>query len=240
MIIKCYPKSYAGINKPFNMKNFAIILCGAGNLDGSEIHEATLSLLAIDELNCHYQCFALDKPQGRVMNFVTGEPEISETRNQLKESARIARGKIKPVNNLKVEDFDALILPGGYGVAFSLCNFAEKGHQAEIKPEIAEIIQAFYLAKKPIGAICISPTLIAFALQGKTNNLTLTLGNAEDSAGKEVEKLNCQVIPCKPDECIIDQQNLIVSTPAYMNAKRISEVKNGIQKLVRTVFDFCQ
>ena len=222
------------------MKNLAIILCGAGNLDGSEIHEATLSLLAIDELNCHYQCFALDKPQGRVMNFVTGEPEISESRNQLKESARIARGKIKPVADLKLKDFDALILPGGYGVAFSLCNFAEKGHQAQIQPEIAEIIQAFYAAKKPIGAICISPTLIALALKAKTEKLTLTLGNAEDSAGKEVEKLNCQVIECKPDECIIDAKNLIVSTPAYMNAKRISEVKNGIQKLVKTVFDFCQ
>lgn len=221
------------------MKNFAVILCGAGNLDGSEIHESTLALLAIDELNCNYQCFALDQAQGRTMNFVTGQPEISESRNQLKEAARIARGKIKPLLDLKVNDFDGLILPGGFGVAFSLCDFATKGHQAEINPEIAKVIQAFHAAKKPIGAICISPSLVVLALKDKTNNLTLTFGNADDSAGKEAEKLNCTVIPCKPDECIIDEKNLIVSTPAYMNAKRISEVRIGIQKLVKAVLDFC-
>ncbi len=219
------------------MKKFAVILCGAGNLDGSEIHEATLALLAIDELNCQYQCFASDKAQGRVMNFVTGQPELNESRNQLKEAARIARGKIKPFHDLKVQDFDALILPGGFGVAFSLCNFAEKGHQAQIQSELSEIIQAFHSAKKPIGAICISPTLIALALKDTTQNLTLTLGNEDDLAGKEIEKLNCKVIPCKPDEYIIDQENLIVSTPAYMNAKRISEVRNGIEKLVKAVFE---
>jgi enhancing lycopene biosynthesis protein 2 len=219
------------------MKKFAVILCGAGNLDGSEIHEATLALLAIDELNCQYQCFASDTAQGRVMNFVTGQPEVNESRNQLKEAARIARGKIKPLTDLKVQDFDALILPGGFGVAFSLCNFAEKGHQAQIQPEISEIIQVFHAAKKTIGAICISPALIALALKDKTQNLTLTLGNEEDASGKEIEKLNCKVIPCKPDEYIIDQENLIVSTPAYMNATRISEVKNGIEKLVKAVLE---
>jgi enhancing lycopene biosynthesis protein 2 len=210
----------------------AVILCGSGSMDGSEIHESTFALLALDELDVQYQCFAPDLKQSRVMNFLIGQLEAVEERNQLKEAARIARGKIKNIEELNTQDFDILVLPGGYGAAFNLCNFATKGSQAEVLPRLSQIIQEFSLAQKPIGAICIAPSLVALSLKGLAQNLTLTAGNKDDQAGLEMEKLNCTVIPCLPEDCIVDIKNKVASTPAYMNAKRISEVHSGIKKMI--------
>jgi enhancing lycopene biosynthesis protein 2 len=196
----------------------AVILCGCGSMDGSEIHEATFTLLSIDELGAEYKCFALDKPQGRVMDFVTGTEEPTEKRNQLKESARISRGKIQNIVDLKVNDFDALILPGGYGAAFNLCDFAKLGENASVDPEIKRVLTQFHEAQKPIGAICISPAIVALVL------------------GK-LRKLDCEVIASQTNDCVIDIKNKIVTTPAYMNAKRISEVRQGIAKLTAAVLE---
>jgi enhancing lycopene biosynthesis protein 2 len=216
------------------MKKIAVILAGCGSMDGSEIHEATFTLVAIDELNAQYECFALDKPQARVMNFVTGQEEVAETRNQLKEAARIARGKIKSIDQIKVAEFDALVFPGGFGTAFNLCSFAKDASNGIVEPEIAQTLRDFYNAKKPIGAICIAPVIVALIL-GKEIQPTLTMGDLNDPAGKELEKLNCKILACATKECVVDTKNKIVTTPAYMNAKRISDVREGIYKLISEV-----
>lgn len=216
------------------MKKVAVILCGCGSMDGSEIHESTFALLAIDELGAEYECFSFDKPQARVMNFLTAEEETAETRNQLKESARIARGKVKKIQEAKASEFDALIIPGGFGAAFNLCTFAKEQSKGSVEPELADLIKDFQSAKKPIGAICISPSIIALVL-GKTINPKLTAGEANDPIVPELESLGCEVVPCQTSDCIIDEKNKIVSTPAYMNAKRISDVRKGIQKCVEAV-----
>lgn len=217
------------------MKKIAVILCGCGSMDGSEIHEATFALAAIDELNAQYECFALDEPQARVMNFITAQPESNETRNQLKEAARIARGKIQNLNDLLVENFDALLLPGGFGAAFNLCNFASMGSEGQVKPQVVKAIKSFKQANKPIGAICIAPALLALTLGKELTDLTITAGNVDDEAAVQFEKLGCKVLPCDAADCVIDSKNKIVSTPAYMNAKRISDVRKGIYKLVEAV-----
>lgn len=215
------------------MKNIGVILCGCGSMDGSEIHEATFALAAIDELGANYKCFALNKPQVRVMNFLTAE-ETSEKRNQMQEAARIARGQIQNINNLKVSELDALIIPGGFGAAFNLCSFANQGPKAQVEPEIAETIKAFHKVQKPIGAICIAPAILALVF-GKSLKPIITAGNPDDPAGDVFKELGCNVVPCLTSECIVDEKNKIVTTPAYMNAKRISDVRKGIYKLVEQV-----
>ena len=74
-------------------KRFAVVLSGTGVYDGSEIHEAVLTLLAIDRQSAEYNCFAPDIEQYHVINHLTGEESAGEHRNVLVESARIARGR---------------------------------------------------------------------------------------------------------------------------------------------------
>ena len=116
-------------------KKVAVILSGCGFKDGGEIYEATLTLLALDEADAVVQCFAPDMPQLHVVNHLTGE-EMPESRNVLVEAARLARGHIRPVTEARVADFDALIIPGGFGAAKNLCNFAVKGSDMTVQPEV--------------------------------------------------------------------------------------------------------
>lgn len=218
------------------MKKIAVILCGCGSLDGSEIHEATFTLSAIDENNASYQCFSMGQKQQRVLNFLTGETK-KEERVQIEEAARIARGNIKLLETLSAKDFDALVIPGGFGAAFNLCSFATDGINASIEPQVKHVLQEFYAAKKPIGLICITPCLAALAF-GKTLNPVITAGNLSDPTSLAYKELGCQVQECSPRDCIIDEKNKIISTPAYMNAKRISDVRLGIYKLVENVLKF--
>ncbi|MDJ0625736.1 MAG: isoprenoid biosynthesis glyoxalase ElbB [Candidatus Caenarcaniphilales bacterium] len=211
------------------MKKAAVILCGCGAMDGSEIHEATFALLALNEENIEYQCFALDKPQTKVVNFTNGQ-ELPESRNQLLESSRISRGKIDNIKNLEVSNFDYLVLPGGFGAAYNLCNFAEEKANASVDTEIERVIKDFHKEQKPIGAICISPVIVGLVL-GRTTNPLLTAGDEGHPVEDELKKLGCKTQSCETIDCVIDQQNKIVSTPAYMNAKEIKDVREGIKKL---------
>jgi len=215
------------------LKNFAVVLCGCGNKDGSEIHETTFALLAIDELGHKYQCFGLNETSKRNINFLTDQPE-PEKKIQIKESARIARGKIEDLENLKVENFEGLIIPGGFGVAYNLCNFAEQQANAIVHKTIARIIREFHSSNKPIGVICIAPVLVALVL-GKEFNPLVTAGKQKDPVAQVYEELGCRTVACKPENHLVDKENKIVSTSAYMNATRISEVKQGIEKLVQEV-----
>lgn len=215
------------------MKKVAVILCGSGYRDGSEIREAVATLWSLSHEHAKVQCFAPDDLQADVVNCLTGETVKSEKRNMLVESARIARGEIKPLNQLNVSDFDALIIPGGFGAAKNLCNFAFKGSQGTARPELEKVLHTFFEMKKPIGAICIAPAILALALRGK--NLVLTVGSSGETAD-EIAKCGHEHVVTSVTECHIDSKNKIVTTGAYMfgNAP-LHDVFTGIQKCVQGV-----
>lgn len=214
------------------MKKVAVILSGSGYLDGSEIHEATLTLLALDRRHARVQCFAPDIPQAQVLNHVTGEPS-SETRSVLAEAARIARGAIKPLSQAHVDDFDALIIPGGFGAARNLCSFATKGHDMTINQEVEVFARSLHREGKPVGLICIAPVM-APAIGGPGTRCTI----GEDPAtANAIEHMGGVHVPCAVTECVVDKERKIVSTPAYMLADRITEAEAGINKLVDAVLE---
>lgn len=213
------------------MKKVAVILSGSGVFDGAEIHEAVLTLLAIEQCGGSYQCFAPDKPQLHVVNHLTSEVSEGETRNVLVESARIARGDIKPVTECHVEDFDALILPGGFGAAKNLCTFAVAGQDSEPDKEVLRICQAFANAKKPAGYACIAPALAASVYD---TGVKLTIGKDEATANG-INAMGATHVNCAVDEVVVDNEAKLVTTPAYMLAQSISEAHEGISKMVETV-----
>lgn len=213
------------------MKKIGVILSGCGVKDGAEIHESVITLLAIDREGAEAVCIAPDI-DFEVVNHLTGESS-GEKRNVLVESARIARGNIRDIKTVKASDLDAVIIPGGYGAAKNLSDFAMKGAEAKAQPEVTRLIQEMIAAKKPIGAICIAPGTIAVIL-GKEVHPTLTIGNDAGTASA-LEQLGAKHANCSVQEFVVDKENKIVSTPAYMLAQRISEAAEGIEKLVREV-----
>jgi len=214
-------------------KNIAVILSGCGFLDGAEIRESVLTLLALDMEGVEYKIFAPNKDQHHVVNHLRGEESTGESRNTLVESARIARGKIQDINELNASDFDALVMPGGFGVAKNLCDFAFKGSAGQVDPKVLEIVKSFSENSKPIGAICIAPAMVALSLGEK--NPKLTIGNDEATAS-EIEKLGAKHINCDANECIVDKERKIVTTPAYMyDDAKLNDILSGIHKTVKEV-----
>jgi len=209
---------------------FAVILAGCGNKDGAEIQESVLTLLAIDQLGGEYQCFAPDVNQARVLNFLTNE-ELSEKRNVLVESARIARSKIKALADYQVKEFDILVLPGGFGVAYNLCTFATQGAQMTVNQDVERAVLSTYQAKKPIGALCISPVIIGKLIP----QAQLTFGQDEKVSGI-FEQMGAKIINTTPVDIVVDQANKIVTTPCYMQADaRISQLAQGIEKCIQAL-----
>ncbi|WP_434779506.1 isoprenoid biosynthesis glyoxalase ElbB [Neisseria sp. Ec49-e6-T10] len=215
------------------MKNIAVILSGCGFLDGAEIRESVLTLLALDTEKVQYKIFAPNKNQHHVVNHLTGEEVSGSSRNILEESARIARGKIEDIKTLNINDFDALVIPGGFGVAKNLCSFAFDGSKASVDEQVTATIKGFNLANKPIGAICIAPALVALTLGAK--HPTLTIGQDEATAN-ELEKLGAKHQVCVTSDCVVDEQNKIITTPAYMDdPENLADVYAGITKLIKNV-----
>lgn len=212
-------------------KRFAVILAGCGVFDGAEIHEATLTLLAIAKAGASYQCFAPDKEQIHVINHITGIP-IDETRNVLVESARIARGKIKPLNLYDPEIFDALILPGGFGVAKNLCSFAFEGSDCTVDPEVELSVIASVEAGIPIGALCIAPTLLAKILPGAK----VTIGNDRETANA-IEKMGAEHQITDHCEVVIDKKYKLVTSPCYMLNATIVQIAEGTENVVRELIE---
>jgi enhancing lycopene biosynthesis protein 2 len=209
------------------MKKFAVILSGCGVFDGSEIHEAVLTLLAIDRAGARYQCFAPDIPQYHVIDHTTGA-EMPEKRNVLTEAARIARGEIKPLSAFSAEEYDALVFPGGFGAAKNLCNWAVKGDNCSINPEVESAVKAMYDSSKPIGAMCISPVILAGIFKG-TN---LTTGN--DTASKKfIETKGNQYTQTANGEVVVNGIRKLVTTPCYMLDATISMIAEGTENLVK-------
>lgn len=213
------------------MKRIGVVLSGCGVRDGSEIHEAVFTLLAIDRQGAEAVCMApnADFP---VTDHLAMQ-ESGEKRNALVESARIARGDIRDIAGVTADDLDAIIFPGGFGAAKNLCDFAMKGAAASVHPEVSRLLKEMAVAGKPIGAICIAPALIA-AVLGKDFGPTLTIGNDAGTAA-EIDKTGAKHQVCPVTKFVVDAKNKLVSTPAYMLAGRITEVYDGIDKCVKEV-----
>ncbi len=211
------------------MKKFAIVLAGSGVYDGSEIHEVTLSMLAIMQNGGTYQCFAPDINQHHVINHITGE-EMNETRNVLVESARISRGDIKHINEFKADDFDVLFIPGGFGVAKNLCNFAFKGAECTVNTEVAKVVKEIHAAGKPIGALCISPVIIANLFE----HAEITLGQDETTI-EHVENMGSKHVKTNHGEVIVDEKHKVYTTPCYMLDANIVEIFEGASNIVKAI-----
>lgn len=208
------------------MKNFAVLLSGCGVYDGAEIHEATLSLLAIARQGCSYEIFAPDINQHHVINHITGK-EMDETRNVLVESARIARGQIKDLKEFNPAQFDGLLLPGGFGAAKNLSTWAFDGAGATILPEVEKAIKGMISLKKPVGALCISPVIVAKVL----GNVQLTIGNDSDTI-EAIETLGARHVIASHGEVVIDSNYKVVTTPCYMLDATISQIADGADNVV--------
>ena len=210
------------------MTRVGVALSGCGVYDGSEIHEATLTLYFLDRAGVDIIRMAPDMDQSVVVDHLTGKP-ASERRNALVESARIARGDIKKIKDVKAGDLDALIFPGGLGASRNLCNFATEAKDCTVNTEVERLIKEMHGTRKPLGFVCIAPVIAARVL-GEFHP-KLTIGSDRDTAGA-IEKMGGKHIVCKVDEIAIDEDNKIVSTPAYMLGPTISKVALGIEKLV--------
>lgn len=209
----------------------AVMLAGSGVYDGSEIYETTLTLLNLDKAGVSVQCMAPDIPQAHVINHLTGEEMPGEQRNVLIEAARVARGEIIDLAQADPADYDAVIVPGGFGVAKNLCDFAFRADAMEIHPGVQSFIQAVHKAGKPVGLICIAPTMAARLFGEGT---LCTIGTNEDVAGA-IERMGGKHKVCPVDELVVDEARKLVTTPAYMEAGRISEAAAGIEKLVAKI-----
>ncbi len=216
------------------MKKIAVILSGCGVFDGAEIHESTLTLLAILKQGATYVCFAPNINQHHVINHISGE-EMKEDRNVLIESARIARGNIQDVGQIDVNDFDAVVFPGGFGVAKNLCDFAFKDTSCQVIPEIRALIETFWKAKKPIGALCISPILIAKIIAGST----VTIGN-DEATKKAIINMGAHHLETTHGETVVDTKNKIVTTPCYMLDANILQIEEGANNLISRVIELCK
>lgn len=209
------------------MTKVAIILSGCGVFDGAEIHESVLTLLYLDQAGAQYQCFAPNINQHHVLNHLTGE-EQAQTRNVLEEAARIARGEILDLKELNVDDYDALVVPGGFGAAKNLCDFALKGVNSSLNSDVERVCKAFAEQHKPAAYLCIAPALIAHIYPQGTK---ATIGNDADTASA-LSTLGAKHVECSVDNIVVDEQAKVVSTPAYMLAGSIKEAASGIEKAI--------
>ncbi|MCK5879775.1 MAG: isoprenoid biosynthesis glyoxalase ElbB [Holophagae bacterium] len=216
------------------MPKIGVLLSGCGVYDGSEVHEAVLTLLELDKRGCETVIVAPDKTQMHVVNHITGEVMPGEERNVLVESARIARGAITNIDALNPADLDALVLPGGFGAAKNLCDFAVAGAETSVDPAIAQLLKTVHEMGKPIAAICISPAVVAAAL-GKTNP-ELTIGNDRATA-EALESMGAMHFQCPVEGFHVDEKNKLISTPAYMLGKSISDVHTGISNMADALMD---
>lgn len=217
------------------MAKIGVVLSGCGVFDGAEIQEAVLTLYFINKLGAEYVCMAPDIEQMHVINHLKGEP-AQETRNVLVESARIARGEILNMKDVSAKDFDALVFPGGFGAAKNLTTFAVDGAGCSINEDVKRLVKEVVGLKKPLAAICIAPVLVAKALEGTGIKTKLTIGDDEGAAGG-IEALGADHINCPVKEAVVDEENKIITTPAYMLGQNIGEVAAGIESTIKKLIE---
>lgn len=217
-----------------NKKSIAVILSGCGRLDGSEIHEATLTLWAIHKNGADYQCYAPNIFQSQVSNHLTGKT-MDEERNVLVEAARIARGDILDLADFDAESHDALILPGGLGATINLSDFASKGSDCNINEAVEKAILATHALQKPIGALCIAPVILAKILPG----VKLTIGQDKDTAAI-IEEMGGSHRNTMQTEVVVDNHLKVVTTPCYMLQARVDQIGEGADRLVQKVINLLE
>lgn len=222
---------------------FAVLLAGCGVYDGSEIHEAVLTLLAVAEAGADYQCLAPDKAQYHTINHLNGEQEANN-RNVLQEAARIARGEILSLSKVNAAAYDALLIPGGFGAAKNLNQWAIAGPDGDIDAEVKALILDFMQAKKPIGAMCMGPTVLAKALEGSGLQAQLTVGSTEAPSPYDIgaisagmEKLGAKVVMATKTEIVTDSNLKLVTAPCYMMEATIVDIRTNTQQLVQAVLE---
>lgn len=213
------------------MSRVAVVLAGCGVYDGAEINEAVLTLLSLEQQGATYQCFAPDREQMHVINHLTGEPVEGESRNVRVEAARIARGNVLDLADARVEEFDALMVPGGFGAAKNLCDFAVAGADMSVQADFLQLARSFHEVGKPIGLICIAPVMAA-AICGEGTRCTI--GTDADTAAA-INAMGGQHLDCPVSEARVDAERKMVTTPAYMLAGSVSEAYSGISECVREV-----
>ncbi|MFY8273884.1 isoprenoid biosynthesis glyoxalase ElbB [Pseudoalteromonas sp. SSDWG2] len=209
------------------MTKVAIILSGCGVFDGAEIHESVLTLLYLEQAGAQYQCFAPNVDQYHVINHLTGE-EQAQKRNVLEEAARIARDEILDLKELNVDDYDALVLPGGFGAAKNLCDFALKGAHSTLNTDVERVCREFAQQTKPAAYLCIAPAIIAHIYPQGTK---ATIGHDADTAAA-IEAIGAKHVECAVDDIVVDEQAKVISTPAYMLAGSVKEAAAGIEKAI--------
>ncbi len=214
------------------MKKVGVVLSGCGVYDGSEIHEAVITLLALARAGAEAVCFAPDKTQAEVINHLSNE-QASETRNILVEAARITRGVITPLAEARAAELDALIVPGGFGAAKNLSDFAATGIACQVDGELRRLTRELHEQGKPLGFMCIAPAMLPKILPMPVR---LTIGTDIDLA-EMLEEMGAEHIPCPVEDIVVDEDHKVVTTPAYMLATRIDEAAAGIEKLVARVLD---
>ena len=212
------------------MPNVAVILAGCGVKDGSEIHEATLTLYFLDQLGANVDIYAPNRPQYHVVDHVNDKPDMNQQRNILQEAARIARGNVTSLTELNVNDYDAIVFPGGFGAAKNLCDYAINGLNMSVEDDVANVITAAHEANKILGFICIAPVMAAKLI----SDVTVTVGDDSDTA-KHIEQLGGyhQVAPVSA--VVWDETNRVASTPAYMSGESIKDIGEGIKALCELV-----
>ncbi|ODP97742.1 MULTISPECIES: isoprenoid biosynthesis glyoxalase ElbB [Salinivibrio] len=214
------------------MKKVAVILSGCGVFDGAEIQEVVLSLLALEQNDAQWQCFAPDIDQHHVIDHRTGEA-MNETRNVLTEASRIVRGEILPLTDLNVDHFDALLVPGGFGAAKNLSDFAYNGDPVQVNQEMFAVCQAFARAEKPAGYMCIAPIMIP---QIYPKGVKGTIGNEPDIAAA-FNRMGGEHIECPVSDYVLDQRHHLLSTPAYMLATSVLDAASGINRMVKKLVE---
>jgi len=215
-------------------KKIGVVLSGCGVYDGAEIHESVLTLLALDRRGASAVVCAPDTPQMHVVDHLSGEVEAGAFRNVLVESARIARGVIRDLATVKADELDGLVLPGGFGAAKNLCDFAVKGADCSVHPEVARLVREVHAQGKPVGALCIAPAVVAKVLGSEKPKLTI---GTDETTADALQAMGAQHLACAVNELAVDREKKLVSTPAYMLGKRISEVAEGIDKAVGALLE---
>jgi enhancing lycopene biosynthesis protein 2 len=219
------------------MQNVAVILSGCGNKDGAEIQESVITLLELDKAGANVQCFAPDIQMEHVVNHLDGQISSYRERSVIEEAARIARGNIIPLTDLRISDYDALILAGGNGVIKNLCGFAFDGPRCAVDGEVERVIIDMQREGKPIGAMCLAATLVARVLGAEEVPVVVTIGRDKKLA-QAIRDCGAVHVDCNVDDVIVDERAKVVTTPAYMYSETsIARVAVGISKMIKAVLE---
>ncbi len=218
-----------------------LLLSGCGVYDGAEIQESVLAMLAIQEVGATYECISINKNQHHVINHLDGS-EMHEERNMLVESARIARGMIRDIKDVEIRDFDALVIPGGFGSAKNFSSWAFDGPNATLLPEIKLLIVNCINTGVPIAALCVSPILIAKALEDTDLHPQLSMGKVGDASPYDIESFHHglqQLGATTADQglgsILVDEKLKIVTAPCYMHDANILEIRNNIKQAIEAL-----